>query len=100
MEETEFAIPAAADLSGAAATIEAVCAECGLAIAMKSTLRSFPGSIHWHYKNGRGKGTLELTLLAVERRIWATVHTNRGGPWIETTLPKVRREIEKRLRQL
>jgi len=97
MEQIEFSVPAGCDLGKAGALIERICARHGLEAAMKGTLRSFPGSIHWHYKKPRQKGTLELTFLRTERRIWASIHTNRKAPWIEETLARVRAAIEQAL---
>jgi len=97
MEQVEFSIPARRDLKKAAALIERICAQHGLQAAMKGTLASYPGSIHWHYKKPNQKGTLELTLLCEERRIWASVHSNRKAPWIEDALMRVRADIERAL---
>ena len=71
----------------------------GLHVAMKGTLASYPGCVHWHYKKQREKGTLELTLLPGGRRIWASVHSGRKASWIETLLPRVRRDVELALRR-
>ncbi len=98
MQEIEFTVPAKADLDQAEAVIESVCAAHGLQAGMKSPLASFPGSIHWHYKKPREKGTLELTLFRRDRRIWAQVQEGRKAPWISTVLPLVRSAIERELR--
>ncbi len=97
MEQIEFSVPARCDLRKAEALIERVCAAHGLQAAMKGKLSSYPGSIHWHYKKRAEKGTLELTLLPRERRIWAAIHTNRQAPWIGGVLHKVRVDIERAL---
>jgi hypothetical protein len=97
MQEIEFTVPTK-DLDQAEAVIESVCAAHGLQAGMKSQLASFPGSIHWHYKKPREKGTLELTLFRRDRRIWAQVQEGRLAPWISTVLPLVRSAIERELR--
>jgi hypothetical protein len=97
MDQIEFSIPARCDLRKADVLIERVCAAHGLQAAMKGKLASYPGSIHWHYKKRAEKGTLELTLLPGERRIWAAIHTNRQAPWIAEVLHKVRADIERAL---
>ncbi len=99
MQEIEFKVPARCDFAQAEKSIEAVCASHGLRAAMKGSLAAWPGSIHWHYKNGKEKGTLELTVFARGRRVWAQVHSNRAAPWLEAVLPKVRRDIERELRR-
>ncbi len=32
-----------------------------LTVTLRGTLASYSGSIHWHFKNGKARGTLELT---------------------------------------
>ena len=83
------------NLSGAGKFIEDICARRGLQLSLKGSLSTYPGSIHWHYKRLRQKGTLEVTLLVSARRIWFQVQAGRSAPWIEDELPLIRREIEK-----
>ena len=98
MQQIEFTVPKQTDLKNADALIEGVCAAHGLHAAMKGTLATYPGSIHWHFKKTKEKGTLELTLLCADRRIWASIHSNRTAPWIEESLSQLRAEIERALR--
>jgi hypothetical protein len=99
MQEVEFTIPRRCDLANAARLIEEVCSGLGLNLAMKGTLATYPGCVHWHYKKQKEKGTLELTLLPSDKRIWASVHTGRRAPWIEILLPRVQRAVELALRR-
>ncbi len=100
MEQIEFTVPARCDLKNADVLIERVCAAHSLYAAMKGSLATYPGSIHWHYKKPKQKGTLELTLLRSEGRIWAAIHTNRNAPWIKEILPAVRAGIEQALKRV
>lgn len=100
MEQIEFTVPARRGLQHADALIERVCAAHGLRAALKGSLATYPGSFHWHYKKPQQKGTLELTLLPSQRRIWAAIHTNRAAPWIEEVLPAVRAGIERALKRV
>lgn len=99
MQEVEFKVPAKFDFAGAEALIESVCAAHGLDVAMKAAMASFPGSIHWHYKNKKEKGTLELTVFPRDRRIWAQVQSGRKAPWIEIFLPRVQKDMEREIRR-
>jgi len=100
MDQIDFLIPEHCNLDGAEKLIEEVCSAAGLQVAMKGSLSTYPGSIHWHYKLGtKQKGTLELTLFIAGRRIWAKVQSGRKAPWIDDMLPKVRRSIESGLRR-
>jgi hypothetical protein len=74
--------------------IEKVCARRGLVLAMKGSLSSYPGCVHWHYKRQNQKGTLELTLFAQDRRVWAKVQDGRKAPWIDQALPGLQAAIE------
>ncbi|HYA18609.1 MAG TPA: hypothetical protein VEF06_14150 [Bryobacteraceae bacterium] len=98
MQEVEFRIPRDADLRRAEQLIEEACAALNLTPAMKGALASYPGSTHWHYKNGKEKGTLELTLSPRDRRIWAQVQSRRKAPWIDTLLREVQGRIERALK--
>jgi hypothetical protein len=100
LKQIEFSIPRNCDLSRAPRLIESTCNRRHLQLGMKGTLASFPGSIHWHYKRKSEKGTLELTLHAAERRLWAQIQQGRKAPWIDEELPILRREIERELKSL
>ena len=99
MLETEFKVPPNFDFAQAERALESVCAAHGLRVAMKATLASFPGSIHWHFKNQKDKGTLELTVFPRGRRIWAQIQDGRKAAWIDAMLPKIQRAIERELRR-
>ncbi|HYL35257.1 MAG TPA: hypothetical protein VEV17_05050 [Bryobacteraceae bacterium] len=99
MLEIEFKVPPNFDSAQAERAVEPVCAAHGLHIAMKATLASFPGSIHWHFKNQKEKGTLELTVFPQDRRIWAQIQDGRKAGWIDAMLPKIQRAIERELRR-
>jgi hypothetical protein len=98
MREIDFAVPLNADLGRAERLIEGICARRGLLLAMKGSLSSYPGCVHWHYKRQNKKGTLELTLFARERRVWAKVQEGRKAPWIDEELPGLQLAIERTLK--
>lgn len=98
MREVEFAVPRNADLVRAERSIEEICARHGLVLAMKGSLSSYPGCVHWHYQRENQKGTLELTLFARERRVWAKVQEGRKAPWIDEELPGLQLAIERALK--
>jgi hypothetical protein len=98
MREIDFAVPRDADLGRAERLIEKICARRGLILAMKGSLLSYPGCVHWHYKRPDQKGTLELTLFARDRRVWAKVQDGRKAPWIDQELPGLQVDIERGLK--
>jgi hypothetical protein len=75
-------------------TIDELSAAHGLSISMKGSLKKFPGSIHWHLKKGRERGTLEVTLLPAERRLWFSMHENRSAAWVTNMAREFKRKIE------
>ena len=77
--------------------IEAVFAAHGFSQTLKGTLRGFPGCTHWHFKNGREAGTLEVTAWPSEQRLWLSVQYRRRAKWIDQTLPTLKRELERTL---
>lgn len=98
MRQIEFKVPKAPDMSAAETLVERTCAAHGLTVAMKGSLATFSGSVHWHYKQPKQKGTLELTLLPADQRIWAQIHNNRAAAWIDALLPRIQQDIEKALK--
>ena len=100
MIEVELLIPADARSEAVVKVIEQVCFANELTCALRGTLASYPGCVHWHYKKDRQKGTLEITWWDVEKRLWFKVAKGRTGEWIEDTLPKLKEEIEGNLRGL
>jgi hypothetical protein len=90
MTEVEIPVPPAVSLDQLSTGIEAICAGLGLAQTLTGTLSRFPGSRHWHFKNGREAGTLEITLWPGQRRLWLKVARGREGPWMATALPRLR----------
>ena len=100
MLEIEFAVPSDCDLAEAEKIVEHACSALGLKLVIKGSLASYPGSVHWHYKSHGDKGTLELTLFARRRRLWAKVQRGRRAPWIDAMLPKVQKGIELQLNRI
>jgi hypothetical protein len=97
MQEYEIRLPKSVDSPAAGSAIEAACTDAGLRCTMKGTLRSYPGSEHWHYKLGRQPGTLEVTLWPAQRRLWLSVQAGRTAEWIDPLVEPLREEIQQRL---
>jgi hypothetical protein len=85
----EVPIPDSADLSRAESPIERCFADVGLDVTLKGALAAHKGSIHWHLKHGKERGTLEATLWPARRRLWLSVHANRGGEWVDEVLRRL-----------
>src|ERR1700744_6724933 len=75
--------------------IDSLCRAHGLSITMKATLAKYPGSIHWHLKRGRERGTLEITLWPRENRLWFSMQDGRQAEWVMESAQQIRNELEK-----
>ena len=94
MIQTEFAMPGSCDFKRVERTVERLCRARGLLMALKGSLSQYPGSIHWHFKKERQKGTLEITLYPTKSRLWSKVQAGRKAQWIDETLPDLKKDLE------
>jgi|SRR5215207_5388237 len=77
--------------------VENVCISHDLICARKGTLASYPGSIHWHFKMGTQKGTLEITWWEAKNRLWLKVAKGRMGNWMTENITMFKKKIENSL---
>jgi hypothetical protein len=82
-----------------AETVEECCARAGLRASMKGDLKSYPGSIHWHFQRPGHRGTLEATLWPMKRRLWLSIHSGRTGEWTSAAAVDLRAALEERVTQ-
>jgi hypothetical protein len=61
--------------------VDAACANLGLNATRKGSLAAYRGSVHWHWKRGKERGVLEVTLWPPGRRLWISVQAGRAAPW-------------------
>jgi len=97
--EEELAVPTGMTLATAAAAIEEAIATEGLRVAQRSTLAEYPGCLHWHLKQGKEAGILEVTLLQRRDggRILFSIHANRNADWIPGALERLVVALNSRL---
>lgn len=94
MIEVELQVPADANGDSVVKVVEKVCTTNDLICARKGTLASYPGSIHWHYKQGKQNGLLEISWWERESRLWFKVAKGRTGEWMNEALPRLKKQIE------
>lgn len=94
MDIVEIAIPANYVPAALVARIERAAAEAGLDVGERMTLRTFPGSLHWHLRRPGTKGVLELTYWPIQHRAWFAVHSNRQASWIAPAIERLRVTLE------
>ncbi len=99
MEEIEVAVNPAGREEQLAALIEGAVAHYGLQIRLKGTLRTYPGSQHWHLQKPGERGPLEVTLWPAGNRVWFSVQAGRRAAWIAEILPHMKAWIEEQLPQ-
>jgi hypothetical protein len=97
MVEVELQIPKGVASKTVQRIVEEVCASNELTCALKGTLVGYPGSIHWHFKQGKQRGTLEITWWESEHRLWFKVASGRTSEWVLKSIPQLKEQIEKLL---
>ncbi len=90
MTEIDLAIPEHTTGERAAALVIQAARDLDLNIALTSTLASYPGSTHWHFKMPGQKGVLELTWWPAKHRLWFKIAQNRNAEWIEPAIIKLK----------
>src|SRR5689334_9970293 len=95
MREIEVQFDSLWSVDDLVASIERAIQKLDLRIAMRATVRSYPGCVHWHIRRSSGSGTLELTVWPARQRIWFKVQSARDAPWIESALEKLKQAIER-----
>jgi hypothetical protein len=98
-KEIDIDVPANVTPENVVATIDAAIAALGLNVALLASLKSFPGSTHWHLKRGREPGTLEITWWPSRRRLWIKIQAGRSAAWIGKTAPQLKELIQLRFSQ-
>lgn len=73
MIEVEIQISADTTNDSVVRVVEQDCKAYGLTQALKGTLASYPGCVHWHFKKDKEKGILEITWWESENRLWFKV---------------------------
>lgn len=94
MEEIEVHVNTVGREELLAPSIEGAAAHYGLQIGMRGTLRTYPGSQHWHLHKPDERGTLEITLWPAGTRVWFSVQAGRRAEWIADLVPQIKAWIE------
>jgi len=79
-------------------TIEAAAKTLGLLTTQVTTLSKYPGSVHWHFKRGKGRGTLEATYWPERHRAWLSYRSGREAEWIAPAIREFKRVVRKSVR--
>jgi len=99
MQDFEIDLPSSVDPDAVMRAVENVCAKEALDATLKTTLKKYPGCVHWHFKRHNERGVLEVTWWAREEvakpsRLWLSIHGNRQADWILELMPRLGKLIE------
>jgi hypothetical protein len=78
--------------------IDQAIASAELSVILRDTLKAFAGCVHWHVKNGRESGTLEITFWPKDHRAWLSVQQGRKAPWIDAKIKLLEAAIKSQLK--
>jgi hypothetical protein len=65
-----------------------------LTLKSEGTLKTIPGSVHWHITKPNKSGTLEATLDNKQSRLWLCYHDNRYADWIDNAIDRIKTKLE------
>jgi hypothetical protein len=94
MIEVDVHVPRGSNPASIPHLVEEACAAEGLTLTLKGTLAKYPHCVHWHYKKGNERGTLEITWWEKENRLWFKVAAGRTGAWMEETMARLKNRLE------
>lgn len=97
MIEIEVPLPTGIATNRVPEVIDQTLMELGFSVTLRSTLRQYSGSVHWHIKHGNESGTLELTWWSQRQRLWFKITPRRNAAWIEENVPQIQTAILQRL---
>ena len=86
MKVIDIPLPPNVDRLPVRKIIEDICIAGGLRVTLRTTLKKYRHSIHWHFKNGDESGTLEITFWPAECRAWLSIQAGRDAPWLEARI--------------
>ena len=89
MQSFDIPLPVDRSTNVLPAAVQQACSAAGLTLTLDGTLKSYPGSRHWHYRRGRERGTLEITFWPAQRRLWLKIAAGRTSAWITELLPSL-----------
>jgi hypothetical protein len=94
MQEIEIPMPRNPDFAQVSGIIEKTVVSSGLQITLKASLGKYPGCTHWHVKNGKDKGILEITIWPKQTRAWFSIQSGRKADWIRPKVTLLQRRLK------
>lgn len=98
MVEIEVHVPSRSRIASIPLLVEELCDAEGLTCTLRGTLAKYTNCLHWHFKKGKERGTLEITWWEQENRLWFKVAAGRTGAWVGESITRLKTRIEDTLR--
>src|SRR3989304_10109552 len=76
-------------------TIGGAAKALGLLTTQVTTLSKYPGSVHWHFKKGKERGTLEATYWPERHRAWLSYRSGREAGGVAPAIREFKRVVRK-----
>ncbi|WP_018467659.1 hypothetical protein [Calidithermus timidus] len=93
----DISLPSILTLMAVWAAVEQAARELGLTITLRTTLAQYPGSTHWHFKQGRTRGIVEATYWPQQHRLWLSIKPRAVSEHTLELAERLRAEIERNL---
>jgi len=95
MREIDIALRQSATDKEVVNAVDVACREAGMTQVSKGSLGKYPDCVHWHYKLGKQRGTLEITYWPKTQRAWFALRANRYALWMDNVVPQLKIDIER-----
>lgn len=93
MEVIPIALLEELDSAVVAEIVDRAILSLGLEMAMRTTLKAYPASIHWHVRRPKRTGTLEITYDPATHHAWFSTRAGRTKEWVMEAMEKLVIEI-------
>lgn len=76
------------------AVIDEAIVEMGYTMTLRSSLRAYPNSVHWHVRRPKETGTLEITFDPATRTAWFSCRAGRTKAWVREAIEDIQEFID------
>jgi hypothetical protein len=98
--EFRFRIPPGKTADQVESAVRAVAVGEKLDLGQVRSLKTVPGSSHWHITKRPENGTVEVTFDPLGSEIRVSVHANRHGSWAGATLESFAAKLNSKLKNI
>jgi hypothetical protein len=95
MDVVPLALPEGLSAEEVSVVIEHGALRMGLMMAIRSSLKSHPNMIHWHFRRPATTGTLEITYDPISRQAWFGIRHGRTKAWVLEAMNTLTAELHR-----